>query len=314
MAFFKSKKYIIAWLAGALLCALISNLALSAFVGFLSQDPGIMKYAEKGESILFPEEADKLSALLSLRVLIGDSRVQFGDVFILPFTLDTSVDFACEEGESPLESGAFLPVCQGSIGSAPINSTIGLVSVEKLCQSSFASDLHTVLGEHPDAVIRLTEYDKDGSLITPISVSVEDLSDNIFAAFKEVNSSESIAAQDVYLYNSYTPGDVFNNSDYCVFQKMDFCFNTPRIVDAESDCLIQSVDFSKGDAGDLDQTQIGFGYTMHRQLNVSENYAMAVVTRRSYPIPLLICILLTVAGWSCILFLIHFIRHLKQRK
>lgn len=303
------------WLAGVLAILLLMSV-VGAFavrtIGVNVLMPSMCGYSKK---MIFPEEVPtapdeqkKLHAMLGVRSILGDIRLEpskedvnllkkflYGDLYV-----DESIIFTDPEGTYPLSSGIFAAVCDENIEGLSLIQTIGLIDVRAFAQAEGTDELTEVLKAHPEAAIRLNAYTVDQYLIEPVRITVESVDGSTeYLQCKFPSQGDIIETDTCYIKSE--------EMDY-LGDKLALAKKGERASDRTAAKLLETFPFGEKNIEEQ-KNHYGIGSITATRIETSEDgYGMITVLRFNYLRTILLHSAVLGGIFTVILFLIFLAR------
>lgn len=294
----KILKNIMIWFAGIALVCLLVNGIVSLFMKIMLSSVlfSFPYYVEKAETLLYPEDyvktldhPEKIAAVLKMRTFLDDSCTEFhqgilNDFSCTNFKIDTAVLFSSEKGESDLSDGLWQTVCKENQGQFdPLEDTVGLLSVNDLCEMKGASQLWEVLKTNPNARVRLDSYGMKGFIVLPVSMTVigDDGREILQIQCQDApDDYEVLKAEDIFVYNAYVT-DEYMTTDESLYAQMDLVYRGEREVDRVARTRLAQLAEEKASSGKREFTW-GFGTFTSTVVGISDGDLMVIVQKITY--------------------------------
>lgn len=234
-------------------------------------------------------EDRQISAMYRMRTLLKDDQTTsengiLGIVTLTDFTLNRSLSYGSVYGSRETYEGVWALGVKDTDPIDLIKGGVGIVSIDRLCQESYASQLYQILSEHKNAKIHLNKYAIKDSVIVPISVTVKEQG-SVLATYENEHvpdGYEIVEADDCILYNQYSEG-IFGGSD-SVWAMMQLVYESPRSCDIKTKNMIANIDYSSPSPAEDKVIKTLLGEYMYEHCAVSSDckYSMAVVNEVNY--------------------------------
>lgn len=283
------------WIIGIICILFLTNAIIGAIlrnVYLFNETELTVRYVDKTSLITEPwtaGEDHQISAMYRMRTLLKDEQTTsengiWGIVTLTDFTINRSLSYGSVYGSRDIYEGVWALAVKDTDPIEVIRGGVGIVSIDRLCQESYASQLYQVLSEYKNAKIHLNKYAiKDGEIV-PISVTIKDQG-SVLATYENKNvpdGYEIVEADDCILYNQYSEG-IFGGSD-SVWAMMKLAYNSPRSCDIKSKNMIDNIDYSKPSSAEDKGIKTLLGEYLCEQCAVSSDgkYSMAIVYEVNY--------------------------------
>lgn len=283
------------WIIGIICILFLTNTIIGAILRnvYLSNVAEItVRYIDKPSLITEPWNAgedQKMSAKYRMRTLLRDEQATsengiWGIVTLTDFTINRSVSYGSVYGSRDIYDGVWALAVQDTDPIDVIKGGVGIVSIDRLCQESYASQLYQVLSDHKNAKIHLNKYAFKEGEIVPISVTLKDQG-SVLATYENENvpdGYEIVEADDCILYNQYSEG-FYGDSD-SVWAMMKLAYESPRSCDIKSKNMIDNIDYSTPSPAEDKEIKTLLGEYLSEQCGVSSDgkYSMAIVCEVNY--------------------------------
>lgn len=312
------------WIVGVVLITLMVNLVAFLFVRFsiYAAMPSFIKYAKIGEAFLYPQEyvktmekPEKINAILTLRSLLSDNCMIFnqgikGDLTCTSIRIDSATTFSSKNGESELSSGAWMAVCEEQDGRLDtIKNTVGLLSVENLCELDGVKSLYDGLKANPDAKIRLDSYGINDYIVEPVEISLVDENGGMITKYERSDVPENldiVTANNLYINSA---NDRYSGEDN-LYNKMTLVYGGEGDADRLCKEAVSKISYGK-DYTAKPEINWGFGRFCVTDVCVVGDYSMVQVQEYIYIKTVFIYTILLNVCWTIGMILLFPIGHNK---
>lgn len=315
------------WIIGIICILFLTNAIIGAIlrnVYLFNETELTVRYVDKTSLITEPwtaGEDHQISAMYRMRTLLKDEQTTsengiWGIVTLTDFTINRSLSYGSVYGSRDIYEGVWALAVKDTDPIEVIRGGVGIVSIDRLCQESYASQLYQVLSEHKNAKIHLNKYAiKDGEIV-PISVTLKDQG-SVIATYENKNvpdGYEIVEADDCILYNQYSEG-IFGDSD-SVWAMMKLAYNSPRSCDIKSKNMIDNIDYSKPSSAEDKVIKTLLGEYLCEQCAVSSDgkYSMAIVYEVNYMKSVLFYFGVLSTVWTIFVIIILMVAQLIMKK
>lgn len=301
------------WIAGIPASLLFTNWGITKYSIDMYTDATIIMYVDKCEEFLEPEEYERnhdvnISAVLALRGLL-DKSIYEVETPLISIRTDTNIQFLRADGDERFTKGTWVTAVKADDDDSlnRISNSIGLVSVDRMKTEAFFDKLYSAMEKDILAKVRITEYGYRGYEIVPLKLEVVGNDGKVIEKLEsdDVPEGYDIAkAQDIYIFTYVEKADgknIARDSDQNFHHAIKLANEPEREVDSIADGLAADVDWSKGEANNIERYKKGLGSYILEMVKVSGDYAMIMVVEKSF-LPVLIKFSLVIfAGWTFVL-------------